>query len=186
MLKAFAALRLFAKDTYAQRHDAALMDFLEASYIFSRAIADDTRPQWNLAGAIRGTIADRSIDREVLFIVVPGTEPRLFVLARPDADRVVARTAKMDDTDRMVIEFASDPALDALLEDAYGTKSVPHVIIVENGAKRAPDNLDLELLAACMATIGRHVAAKAVGLTYSPLLGGELDIKLSTYVPSSP
>lgn len=184
MLKAHAALRLFAKDTYVGRQDAAVMDFLEAAYVFSRAIADDARPQWHVAATARGTVAERAVDRELFLLVEPGTEPRFVVLSRTDADWVFANDAEVTRVDRMVIEFASDPALDPIVEDAYGVQSVPHVIVVESGARRPADDLDLEFLAACMGTIGRHVAAKAVGLTYSPLLGGELDIKLSTYVRS--
>jgi hypothetical protein len=181
--KANLAVSMFAPTTYRGVKDGeALRDFFAAAKVFAQTVADDTRPQWNVAATIRGTVVNTEIDREVFFLVVPGAEPQLIVMSQTDARWIAANDAEVTDVDRMAIVFRSKPGeLATIVEEAYGLRTIPEVTIIDNRQPRSPDSEAFELLAGCMGAIGRFVAAKAPGIFYEPLLGGELDIKLSTF-----
>ncbi|WP_437607996.1 hypothetical protein WMF20_45150 [Sorangium sp. So ce834] len=188
IIKAHVAAPLFEQETYRGGIDGeAMMDFFEAAYVFTHAVAADARPQWHVGAILRGTIGEKRFDDELFFLVVPGREPKLYVLTRADATWVFANDAEITEADRTVVDFRDDRSeLSATLEDAYGLTAVPHIVMVAQSVRRKPDSIAFEYLAACMGTIGRYVAAGAPGIVYAPLLGGELDIKLATFEPTTP
>lgn len=181
--KAHVAARLFEKDNYrAVTAIEPLMDFFEAGCAFERALQNDSREQWHIGAKLRGTIADRSFDRELFFLVVPGDEPSFIILSQSDARWVFEHDADVTEVDRMDVAFRKQPGeLSTILGEVYGLATVPHVTVVDGRTRRTPDNIDFEYLAGCLATIVRHVKANAPGIFYKPLLGGELDINLMTF-----
>ncbi|GEM_PF-3626344 len=182
--KAHAALPVLETSFRGVKNHEAYSDLLNTASVFAHAVAKDTRRQWYVAAAVQGTVGSTSIERDVVLLVVPGARPSLSVLTRADATSLFAEDAVITDVDRTSVEMLEGAAdLTQLLTDAYLLAAIPRVTIVENQQPRASDSLSFELLAGYLAAISRFVDAKVPGIFYEPLLGGELDIKLSTFEP---
>jgi len=186
ILKAHAALRMFAKDTYqVGMQRAPMMDFIEGAETFATGVADDDRDQWFVAGTVRGTAGKAAVDRDLFFLVQPGATPVVNLLARADADQLFTGDAELGDFDHMLVQLEQDPRVAAILEAAYDLALVPHASVVEGGKARAPDNIELDILAACLETLGRYAASKVITFAFEPRAGGKLTVKLSAYNAAS-
>lgn len=187
IIKAHVAAPMLEKSTYrGVTEGEALMDFFETAAAFARAVAPDPSPEWHVGATLRGSIAGTTFDQELFLLVVPGAQPMLCILSRADASWMFAHDAELTSVDHTAVQFRAEPGeLSSILDDAYGLTTIPHVTIVERGTPRAPDNIAFEYLAGCLAAIARHVVAKAPGIFYDPMLGGELDIKLATFQPTA-
>jgi hypothetical protein len=183
VMKLHIAAPMFEPTTYGKvLDDRAVMDFFEAASAFARTVASDPRDEWFVGATLRGTVAGQTFDRELFLLVLPGQTPGLHILSKADADWVFEHEAQTTDVDHMAITFLRRPqALVELADPAYGLTVIPHVEVFEQRQQRQPNDVDFEVLAACMAVIARHVAAKAPGIDYTPQMGGELALRLETY-----
>src|SRR6185503_519644 len=83
MVKLHVVAPLFLPSTYKRLlDDRVAMDFFYAAYLFSSAVAKDSRTEWFVGATLRGTVATAAFDREVFLLVIPGALPGLHIVSR--------------------------------------------------------------------------------------------------------